>query len=128
MEDTYTFFVVLGIIAAIVLQIIMIVKFFQMASDIRKLRNVAFEDYQEHHMPKWKSKDSPFSEVKLPRYTMEGDMVVFDDGKHGWIYREFGTFSFIDNDEQQVFCHTQAEAIRGLYHALSSKTDSKTDI
>lgn len=121
MEDTSTFFMVLGIIAAIVLQIIMILKFFQMASDIRKLRNVAFEDYQEHHVPKWKSKDSPFSEVKLPRYTMDGDLVVFDDRKRGLIYREFGTFSFIDNDEQQVFCHSLNEAIRGLYQALSNR-------
>lgn len=124
MEDTSTFLMVLGIIAAIVLQIIMIVKFFQMASDIRKFRNVAFVDYQERHAPKWKSNQSPFAEVTLPRYTMEGDMVVFNDGKHGWIYREFGTFSFIGNDEQQVFCHSQTEAIRGLYQALSQKKES----
>lgn len=120
MEDTSTLFMVLAIIAAIILQIIMIVKFFQMASDIRQLRKVAFEDYQERHTPKWKLKDSPYADVKLPRYHMEGDMAVFDDGKHGWIYREFGTFSFIDNDEKQVFCNSETEAVRGLYHALTN--------
>lgn len=126
MEDTTTFFIVLGCIAVVILQIIMIVKFFQMAADIRKLRDVAFVDYQEHHVPKWKSDNSPYADVKCPPYRMEGDMVIFDDEKRGWIYREFGTFSFIDNDETQVFCHSKNEAIRGLYKALSQKQESES--
>lgn len=126
MEDTTTLFIVLGCIAVVVLQIIMIAKFFQMAADIRNLRNVAFTDYQERHTPKWKSDNSPFSEVKVPPYVQgDGDVIFFEDGKQGIIYQEFGTFSFIDNDEIQVFCHSKKEAIRGLYHALSQQKESE---
>ncbi len=42
-----------------------------------------------------------------------------------YIIQEFGTFSFIDNDEIQVFCHSKKEAIRGLYHALSQQKESE---
>lgn len=126
MEDTTTFFIVLGCIAVVVLQIIMIVKFFQLAADIRSLRNVAFDEYQERHAPKWKPDDSPFSEIKVPSYAQgDGGVIAFDDGKHGHIIQEFGTFSFIDNDETQVFCHSKKEAIRGLYHALSQQKESE---
>ncbi|MCH5305081.1 MAG: hypothetical protein J1E79_01220 [Rikenella sp.] len=126
MEDTTTFFIVLGCIAVVVLQIIMIVKFFQMAADIRNLRNVAFNKYQEHHAPKWKPENSPFSEIKTPPFAWgDGGVIIFDDGKCGHIIQEFGTFSFLDNDNNQIFCHSKKEAIRGLYHTLSQQTESE---
>ena len=120
MED-FTGLIVLGAIVVVVLQIIMIVKFFQMASDIRNLRNLEFEKFKEQHVPKWELNDSPFADVEMPDYSLNGDLVTFDDGKRGWIYQEFGTFSFIDNEEQQVFCYSRKEAIRGLYHTLRTK-------
>lgn len=125
MNDIIDFVSMLLSIGFLILMIILIVKFFQMAADVRVVKNLLAEQFKKEPsaeiQPETKPTGTlpPYSEISTPSYQIEGDCVIFDDGVRGNIMEKFGAFSFEGLQGKRIFCKTQEEAVKGLYYILT---------
>lgn len=126
METLTPVFMILIIIAAFVLQIILIVKFFQIAADVRIMKNLLSEQFKKEPSAEILTEAKPtgtlppYSEISTPPYHIDGNNVVFEDGVRGTIMEKFGAFSFEDLHGKRIYCKTQEEAIKGVYYTLTN--------
>ncbi|WP_298061394.1 hypothetical protein [uncultured Rikenella sp.] len=128
MEAVGVIFILIAL-GLLVLQILMIVKFFQIAADVRGVKNLLAEQFKKEPLPETSPETRsegvlpPYSEISTPPYQVEGDNVVFEDGVYGTIMEKFGAFSFEGLQGKRIFCKTQEEAIKGLYHTLTHSAE-----
>lgn len=126
MRSSFAIIVSLG---ALVLSIIIIIKFFQIATDLRGVKNLLAEQFKKEPLPETSPETRsegalpPYSEISTPSYQIEGDNVVFEDGVRGNIMEKFGAFSFEGMQGKRIFCKTQEEAVKGLYYTLTHSAE-----
>ena len=77
MEALLVFIIAIGIV---ILQIIMIAKFFQIAADVRDIKNI-----QSRRMTENTTKTGNISIDSNPNYSLNGEDVTFRDGLTGKI-------------------------------------------
>lgn len=126
LSDTMT---VLLSIGALILSILMVIKFFQIAANIRDVKTLLAEHFEKKPVSEAlqeKSKEEimpPYSEITTPSYHIEEESVIFDDGIRGDIIEKFGAFSFEGLHGKRIFCKTQEEAVKGLYYTLTHSAE-----
>lgn len=120
-------------IAVIVLLTITIVKFFQMASDIKTIKNIQLKSF-------WSSTPSQISPAERSScedeitgkcgqvtYSIKGNNVEFSDGVKGKIFRYdgFGECSIITDDNLELMYKDIYYAVEALYAYRTGNTVSK---
>lgn len=123
METVGVIFVLVAL-GLLVLQILMIAKFFQIAADVRGMKDLLAEHYKKESETSQKE-DSivgtqpSYAEITIPSYQVDGECVTFEDGLRGNVLEKFGAFSFEDLQGKRIYCKTQEEAVKGLYYILT---------
>lgn len=138
MEELSIFLVFVGIIATVI-QIIVLVKFFQMASDIRAIRGIQERRCdsacdgqpvsEANGRPRTSDSPAKASEVKSGSvgelsYTLSGDTVEFVDGLKGKIvrYQGYKECSVITDDNFELLYNDFDCAIAALHAYLLDKS------
>lgn len=138
MEELSIFLVFVGIIATVI-QIIVLVKFFQMASDIRAIRGIQerrCDSACDGHpvsvangRPRTSASPAKASEVKSgsvgdSSYTLSGDQVKFADGLKGKIIKHQGykECSVITDDNFELLYNDFDYAVAALHAYLLDKS------
>lgn len=125
MEAVGVIFILIAL-GLLVLQILMIVKFFQIAVDMHSMKDLLVEHFRKGLSSETSPEINtavrilpPYTNITIPSYQIDGERVNFEDGMSGNIMEKFGAFSFEDMQGKRIFCKTQEEAVKGLYHTLT---------
>lgn len=117
-KDNITEFYVLAGIALIVLQVLLIVKFFQMASDIKTIKTIQMKDLPTAICAETFSGKVYVTSSSTPvDYVVENNLVKFSTGKSDKIVRYDGVneCSFVINNTQELMYCNVYDAIDALY-------------
>lgn len=111
---------ILLVLAFLALQIAMVVKFFQMASDMRMSKDIQLQSYklQLFGREKQEQANKAIFGIDMPKChlsnTDNGTLLIFDDKHQGVIYYTHELYFYKDNSDC-IYFSTKDDAIKGLY-------------
>lgn len=122
MEALLVFIIAIGIV---ILQIIMIAKFFQIAADVRDIKNI-----QSRRMTENTTKTDNISIDSNPNYSLNGEDVTFRDGLTGKIkiYPGYSECSIITEDGYELLYNNREYAITALHDYLKNHIESQNGL
>lgn len=117
-----------GIIQLVVF-IVLIVKFFQLTNDLREVKLFLFRSLKNSH--KTLNHDLALENFEaieeIPPFSIEGDNVIFSDGKKGKIRKYPIKCSFYDDMRKEIIYNNRQAAISALYIYLTTSKISDKD-
>ena len=122
MEALLVLIIAIGIV---ILQIIMIAKFFQIAADVRDIKNI-----QSRRMTENTTKTGNISIDSNPNYSLNGEDVTFRDGLTGKIkiYPGYSECSIITEDGYELLYNNREYAITALHDYLKNHIESQNGL
>lgn len=121
MEFLLVFIISVGIV---ILQIIMIMKFFQIAADVREIKNIQLTRMTGN------SKETETDKVSNPDYSLNGEDVTFPDGLTGKIkiYPGYSECSIITEDGYELLYNNKDYAIAALHDYLKNHIENQNGL
>lgn len=119
MESIGVFFILLSL-SLLILQIVMIIKFFQIADDMKAVRTI-IEQNLNKSVQNENAEIVPTAKVSVGdlQYTEDGNIITFSNGLSGEVKKKFGEWCISTSNGNQSFDDKKV-AIKQLFKDLTA--------